>query len=87
MVSLGEVPHSQALPIACRLNATILRNSNAKEMVHTVAQDVRFSRGSFGSARSEAAPFTLGEHCFQEQRALMKLLDPSSGILAGLALP
>ena len=86
-MSPGEVPNAQALPIACRINSNILRDSNAKEMVHTVAQVVTFGRGSFGSARSGAAPFTLGEHCFQEQRALRKLLDSSSGILAGLALP
>ena len=69
------------------MNAIILQDSNAKETVHAVVQVVTSGRGSFGSARSEAAPFTLGEHCFQEQRALMKLLGPSSGILAGLALP
>ena len=76
VVSLGEVAQPQALPIACRLNANILRDSNAKERVHTVAQGERFGRGSFGSDRSEAAPFTLAEHCFQEQRALRKLLTP-----------
>ena len=86
-MSPGEVPNPQALPIACRMNANILRDSNAKEMVHTVAQVVTFGRGSFGSARSEADPFTLGEHCFQEQRAFRKPLDPSSGILADLTLP
>jgi hypothetical protein len=42
------------------MNANILRDSNAKEIVHTVAQVVTFGRGAFGSARSEAAPFTLG---------------------------
>ena len=57
VVSLGEVAQPQALPIACRLNANILRDSNAKERVHTVAQGERFGRGSFGSDRSEAAPF------------------------------
>ena len=46
------------------MNANILQDSNAKEMVHTVAQVVKFGRGSFGTARSEDTPFTLGEHCF-----------------------